>query len=263
MNTTSGEFLAQNFSMAGHTVLVTGAGSGIGRAGALALAMAGARLILVGRRAEPLDDTARAIRSAGGDAEPLPLDVSDTERFEAALVAYSVDEAAPTILVNNAGVGGRAPLVDVRADQFDHIFGVNVRAATLLASAFARHLIRLERPGRIINICSLAAQSHPHGLGVYGASKAALEHLTRTMASEWAHHGINVNAISPGYIETDINRAMFQTPAGKAMIDTLPRKRLGTPDVLNGALLLLAGPAGAFINASTLTVDDGQRFGVR
>ncbi|MDM0106538.1 SDR family oxidoreductase [Variovorax sp. J22R24] len=262
MTTTHSEFLSQNFSLAGHTAIVTGAGSGIGRAGALALAMAGARLILVGRRSEPLNDTARAIRAAGGFAEPLPLDVSDTERFEAALAA-SENEGTPTILVNNAGVGGRAPLFNVRADQFDHIFGVNVRAAALLASAFARHLIRLESPGRIINICSLAAQSHPHGLGVYGASKAALEHLTRTMASEWAHHGINVNAISPGYIETDINQAMFQTPAGKAMIDTLPRKRLGTPDVLNGALLLLAGPAGAFINASTLTVDDGQRFGVR
>lgn len=256
------DFLSQRFGLNGHTAIVTGAGSGLGRQAAIALASAGARLVAMGRRPEPLQDTVRAIQSQGGQALALAVDVTDASAFEAALAELSSSFGDPTVLVNNAGVGGRAPLAEVRAESFDHIFGVNVKAAMLVASAFARHLVARELPGRIINIASLAAHSHPHGLGVYGASKAALEHLTRTMASEWSRHGINVNAINPGYIETDINRAMFQSPAGRAMVQSLPRQRLGTPEVLDGALLLLAGPAGAFINGSSLTVDDGQSFGV-
>ncbi|MCY1228346.1 2-dehydro-3-deoxy-D-gluconate 5-dehydrogenase [compost metagenome] len=131
-----------------------------------------------------------------------------------------------------------------------------------MSTAFARRLIDRQLRGRIINICSLAAQTHPQYLGIYGASKAALEHLTRTMAHEWASHGINVNAISPGYIETDINRAMFQTPAGKKIVESLPRQRLGTPEALDSALLMLASPASAFMTGATLVVDDGQRFSI-
>lgn len=164
------------------------------------------------------------------------------------------------LLHDNAGVGGRAPLLDVSAEQIDQILGVNTKAALLAAAAFAQRLLAGQLQGRIINVCSLAAQTHPLGLAVYGASKAALEHLTRSMAREWMSYGINVNAVNPGYIETDINRAMFRSPAGRKIVEGLPRQRLGTPEALDGALLLLSSPAGAFITGSTITIDDGQRF---
>ncbi|MCY1284508.1 Gluconate 5-dehydrogenase [compost metagenome] len=256
------EFFAERFGLRGLTAIVTGAGSGLGRQAARTLAATGAHVALLGRRPEPLQETARLIAQAGGTARTFPVDVADQEAVR--LVLDDIQQSMPPLwaLVNNAGVGGRAALLDVDAKMFDRVFDVNTKAALLMSTAFARRLIDRQLRGRIINICSLAAQTHPQYLGIYGASKAALEHLTRTMAHEWASHGINVNAISPGYIETDINRAMFQTPAGKKIVESLPRQRLGTPEALDSALLMLASPASAFMTGATLVVDDGQRFSI-
>ncbi|ODV42686.1 hypothetical protein AWV79_24435 [Cupriavidus sp. UYMMa02A] len=256
------EFFAERFGLRGLTAIVTGAGSGIGRQAARTLAATGAHVALLGRRPEPLQETAELIAQAGGTAQTFPVDVADQEAVR--LVLDEIQQSMPPlwVLVNNAGVGGRAALLDVDAKMFDRVFDVNTKAALLVSAAFARRLIEQDLRGRIINICSLAAQTHPQSLGIYGASKAALEHLTRTMAHEWARHGINVNAISPGYIETDINRAMFQTPAGKKIVEGLPRQRLGTPEALDSALLMFASPSSAFMTGSTLVVDDGQRFSI-
>ncbi|MFM0658384.1 SDR family NAD(P)-dependent oxidoreductase [Paraburkholderia sediminicola] len=256
------KFLARCFGLSGLTAIVTGAGSGIGRQAARTLAAAGAEVALLGRREEALKETEQMITRHGGRARSFAVDVTDRQALSEALDAIQESMAPLWALVNNAGVGGRAPLLDVSEAQFDQILGVNTKAALFVATAFAQRLIASALPGRIINICSLAAQSHPLNLAIYGASKAALEHLTRSMAHEWASHGINVNAINPGFIETEINRAMFQTPVGRKMIESLPRQRLGTPEALDGALLLLSSPAGGFITASTLVVDDAQRFGV-
>ncbi|RDK05437.1 SDR family NAD(P)-dependent oxidoreductase [Cupriavidus lacunae] len=255
-------FFAERFGLRGLTAIVTGAGSGLGRQAARTLAATGAHIALLGRRPEPLQETAELIAEAGGMARTFPVDVADQEAVRLALDAIQQSMPQLWALVNNAGVGGRAALLDVDEKMFDRVFDVNTKAALLMSTAFARRLIERQLPGRIINICSLAAQTHSRYLGIYGASKAALEHLTRTMAHEWACHGINVNAISPGFIETDINRAMFQTPAGRKIVDSLPRQRLGTPEALDGVLLTLASPASAFMTGSTLAVDDGQRFSI-
>ncbi|MDN8617705.1 SDR family NAD(P)-dependent oxidoreductase [Variovorax ginsengisoli] len=259
---TDTKFLAECFGLSGLTVVVTGAGSGIGRQAALTLAATGAEVALLGRREQALRETADLITERGGRARRFCVDVTHRQAVSETLDEVQGSMAPLWALVNNAGVGGRAALLEVSEAQVDQILGVNTKAALFVATAFAERLIARELPGRIINICSLAAQTHPLNLAIYGASKAALEHLTRSMAREWSSHRINVNAINPGYIETDINRAMFQTPAGRKVVEGLPRQRLGTPDALDGVLLLLASTASAFITGSTLVVDDAQRFGV-
>jgi len=255
------EFLKNCFGLEGRTVVVTGAGSGLGRQAALTLAAAGAHVALLGRRQDALEETAGQVRQQGGVASIHPTDVCDEAAIEVSLDAIEAQLPPVWGLVNNAGIGGRFLLTEANASRVSKILEVNTVAALLMASAFARRLIKQKNPGRIINICSLAAEKHSQGLGVYGASKAALEHLSRTMAYEWAPAGINVNAINPGFIETDINRAMFQSPSGQAIVQTLPRKRLGVPQSLDTALLMLMAPASQHITGATLTVDDGQRFG--
>lgn len=258
MNT---DFLKNSFGLDGRTVMITGAGSGLGRQAALTLSAAGAHIALLGRRQDALEETASMVRQQVGLATVYPTDVSDEAALEASLDAICVQLPPLWGLVNNAGVGGRFLLAQANAASIHKILEVNTVAALLVASGFARRLISQKNPGRIINVCSLAAEKHSQGLGVYGASKAALEHLSRTMAYEWASVGINVNAINPGFIETDINRAMFQSPAGQAIVQSLPRKRLGVPQSLDTALLMLMAPASQHITGATLTIDDGQRFG--
>lgn len=252
--------LTDTFGLQGRTILITGAGSGLGQRAASTLAAAGAHVALLGRRREPLDATAESIRQAGGNAEVFVTDVSDEAAIETTLDAVAAHLPPMWALVNNAGVGGRFALTDATAQRVNAILSVNTVGALLMATAFARRLMARGAPGRIVNLCSLAAEKHSVGLGVYGASKAALEYLTRSMALEWAAKGINVNALNPGFIETDMNRAMFQTPAGQKMVEALPRQRLGVPAALDGPLLLLCSPAADSVTGATLTVDDAQRF---
>jgi NAD(P)-dependent dehydrogenase (short-subunit alcohol dehydrogenase family) len=260
MNSMNMNAVTRYFGLAGLTAVVTGAGSGLGRQAARTLAQAGAQVALLGRRSEPLRETEELIARDGGLARCFSVDVTDQEAVGVTLDEIQRTMAPLWVLVNNAGAGGRAALIDVDAQMFDRVFEVNTKAALLTATAFARRLIAHALPGRIINICSLAGQSHTPNLSIYGASKVALEHLTRSMAHEWACHRINVNAINPGYIETEINRALFQTPAGQKIVEGLPRRRLGVPEALDGALLLLASPGSEYVTGATLSVDDGQRF---
>ena len=260
-DTTHNQFLERCFRLDGLSAIVTGAGSGLGRQAAITLARVGAEVALLGRREAALAETRAQILAVGGRARSFPVDVSDVQALADVLDQVQTEMAPLRVLVNNAGSGGRHLLADADGADFDRMFGINTKAALLVATAFARRLMAAGLPGRIINICSLAVQSHPQGLGLYGASKAALEHLTRTMAREWAAHDINVNSINPGFIETDINRALLRSPAGQAMIEAMPRRRVGTPEALDGAILLLSSPSSAFITGSTLVVDDAQRFG--
>jgi len=255
--------LVRQFGLSGRVAVVTGAGSGLGRRAAVVLARAGASIGLIGRRSEPLAEAAAEIRACGAQALELALDVSDQQAFDAALAEAEQRLGGLWVLVNNAGVGGRSSLLDIEARQFDRIFGINTRGAFFAAQAFARRLVAAGAGGRIVHVCSLSAERIPMNLGVYAASKAALEHLTRAMAYEWAPHGINVNAINPGYVETDMTRDSFRTEAGQAMIRDWPRRRLPTPDALDGAVLLLSSPANSFTTGATLSVHDGQAFTVR
>lgn len=237
---------------------VTGASSGLGLHFAKTLARAGARVALAARRKDRLHAAAREIGEAGGHAMSVALDVIDPESIDAA-VARVADTMGPIdILVNNSGVATAKPALETTPEDWDGVLDTNLRGAFLVARAVARHLVDRGHPGSIINIASVTAFRTAGQLSAYAASKAGLAHLTSVLALEWARYGIRVNAIAPGYIETDINRSFFASPAGEAVIRRIPQRRLGKPEDLDGALMLLASDAGRYMTGTTITVDGGH-----
>ena len=243
-------------SLAGTTALVTGASGGLGAHFAAVLARAGARVAVAARRQEPCRAVCAAIEGAGGAAIAVALDVSDATGVSAAVQEAATRLGGLDILVNNAGVTATVPLLDLEESDWDRILDTNLKGAFLVGQAAAR-LMR-GNGGAIINVASILGERVAGQLAPYAASKAGLLQLTRAMALEWARHGIRVNALCPGYIETDLNRAFFQSETGQAMIRRIPQRRLGRPEDLDGALLLLAGPAGAFMTGSAITIDGGH-----
>lgn len=246
------------FDLTGKTALVTGASAGLGRHFARTLAAHGAAVVATARREAPLRELVGEIERAGGAALALALDVTDVDA-----VAVVSGEAArwrdtPQILVNNAGVAATRRALETNSAAWDTVIDTNLKGAWLVAQAFARQLVEAERGGSIINITSITAYRAVGGIAPYAASKAALENLTRNLALEWARYGIRVNAIAPGYIETDINRAFFATEAGRAIVARIPQRRIGAPGDLDGALLLLASDASAFMTGSSIVVDGGH-----
>jgi NAD(P)-dependent dehydrogenase (short-subunit alcohol dehydrogenase family) len=239
---------------------VTGASSGLGRRFAEVLADAGAAVALCARRTDRLEDLARAIRAAGGRAEPIAMDVADTASIRAAVAEAERRMGPIGILVNNSGVGGEGRLMDVDEEVFDQTFGVNVRGAFFVAQAVARRMAETGG-GRIVNIASVAGLKPIGGIGVYSMSKAAVVMMTRAMATEWARRGIDVNAICPGYISTEINERHWETEGGRKLIERLPRRRLGRPEDLDALLLLLCSDAGGFVNGAVVSADDGMAAG--
>jgi len=247
-----------SFDLAGEVALVTGASSGIGRHFAKLLAAAGAKVALAARRVDRLTEAAHDIAAAGGMSLPISLDVTRPESVAVA-VAKAESELGPlTILVNNAGVVVSKPLFEHTEADWDYVVDTNLKGAWLAAREFAHHLVGLERPGRIINISSVLGLRTIGRVPAYCAAKAGLTHLTHVLAMELARYGILVNALAPGYVETDFNRAFFQTEAGKALISRIPLKRLGQTEDLDGAMLLLASPAGAYLTGAVIAVDGGH-----
>jgi len=248
--------------LAGRTAFITGASSGLGRHFAHLLAGFGARVALAARRTDRLDAEVAAIRSAGGGAVAIALDVEDAEAIGLAMDRAEAELGRISILLNNAGVSGEGAALSLPVDRFDQTFDVNVRGVYFAAREAAKRMIDsgvAERgEARIVNIASIAGLTQLPGLTAYCASKAAVISLTQGLAREWAKRHIAVNAIAPGYIETEINADWFATEAGKAQIDGFPRRRLMDGDALDQALLLLAGPSARFITCSIITVDDGQ-----
>lgn len=239
----------------GKTVIVTGASSGLGRHFAALLAAQGAKVLLAARRREALEDACAGIVRAGGKAAALTLDVADEGSVAAAFAGL---DAAPDILVNNAGISGAAPALDIDAAAFDSVMDTNLRGAFLVARAAAAAMRAAGKGGAIVNVASILGHRVAGGVSAYAASKAGLIHLTRALALEWARFDIRVNALCPGYIETDINRDFFATEAGQALIRRIPQRRLGQPGDLDGALLLLASDAGRYITGASLAVDGGH-----
>ncbi|HLI11400.1 MAG TPA: glucose 1-dehydrogenase [Alphaproteobacteria bacterium] len=246
------------FSLDGKTAIVTGASSGLGRHFARTLARAGAKVALMARRAELLAEACREIESFDGRAIPVALDVSSGASIREAIAAAETELGPIAILVNNAGIAISKPVLEVEAADWDRVMDVNLRGAWLTAQEVARHMVRLGHGGSIVNIASITAFRVAGQIAPYAASKAALVQLTRAMALELARHRIRVNAIAPGYIETDINREFFASPAGQAMIKRIPQRRLGKPADLDGALLLLASDASAYMTGATIAVDGGH-----
>ena len=247
----------------GKIALITGASSGLGARFAKALAGAGAQVVLASRRVNHLKELRAEIEAEGGAAHVVSLDVTDMASIKSA-IAHAETEAGPIdILVNNSGVSMTQRLVDVSEDDYAYVMDTNLRGAFFVAQQTAKRMIARakgdpKKQHRIINIASVAGLRVLPQIGVYCMSKAAVVHMTKAMAVEWGKYNINVNAICPGYISTEINEDYFASEQGQKLIDMLPRKRPGKPEDLDGLLLLLAAEESHFINGAIITADDGM-----
>lgn len=243
-----------SFRLDGKRALVTGAGRGIGLAAVSALADAGAYVNLAARTAKEIEEAAEAIRARGQKAEPLVLDVRDVDAVKQAIGAQEPFD----ILVNNAGTNRPAPFVDVKVEDFDLVFSLNVRAAYFVAQTVARKLVEAKKPGSIINMSSQMGHVGGPTRTVYCATKHAMEGFTKAMAIELAPHRVRVNTLAPTFIETPMTRPFFENKAFRE--DTLRRiklGRLGQLEDLTGAVVFLASDAAALITGTSLVVDGG------
>lgn len=239
----------------GKSALVTGASGGLGLHFAELLARYGASVTLAARRREALEGACDRINAAGGCARALQMDVTDSASVAAALAEAG---ASFDILVNNAGISGASRALDLDEAEWDKVLDTNLKGVFVVAQAVARCMKQAGRGGAIINIASILGHRVAGNLSAYATSKAGVIQLTKALALEWARDGIRVNALCPGYIETDINREFFASEAGQQLIKRIPQRRLGKPEELDGALLLLASAAGSFMTGSTIEVDGGH-----
>ncbi|MES1990507.1 MAG: glucose 1-dehydrogenase [Pseudomonadota bacterium] len=246
------------FDLTGKVALVTGATSGLGRRFALILAKAGASVAITGRRVDRLQDLKAEIEAMGRIALPVALDVTDTASITACVDAVEAALGSIDILVNNAGMNVEAMAHQVTPEGYDTMFDTNVRGAFFMAQAVGIRMLARDRGGRIINIASIGAFTQLPGLVIYTMTKAAIAMMTKSLAKEWARKRINVNAICPGFIETELNSEWFHTEGGERQIKSFPRRRLGTESDLDGIVLLLASDHSHFITGSLFTADDGQ-----
>jgi NAD(P)-dependent dehydrogenase (short-subunit alcohol dehydrogenase family) len=260
--------MAYSMDLSGRVALVTGASGGLGAQFAKTLSRAGAAVVLASRRLDRLKDLRAQIEAEGGHAHVVLLDVTDTLSIKGA-VAHAETEVGPIdILVNNSGVSTTQRIQDVGEEDYDFIFNTNVRGAFFVAQEVGKRMLARARGtapgtftgGRIINIASMAGLRVLPQIGVYCMSKAAVVQMTKAMALEWGRFGINVNAICPGYIDTEINHHHWDTEQGQKLVQMLPRKRVGKPEDLDALLVMLASGQSHFINGAVIAADDG--FGV-
>lgn len=245
------------FRLDGRCALVTGASGSLGRHFAEVLARAGAAVVLAARRLDRLETIADEIGAAGGKAMAVALDVTDAGSIGAAFAAAEERLGPVTVLVNNAGLTVTKPLLEHDEADWDKVMDTNLKGAWLVAQEAARRMAAAGG-GNIINIASILGLRVAGTVPAYCASKAGLIHLTRAMALELARDGIRVNALAPGYIETDINRDFFAGEAGQRLIKRIPQRRLGQLEDLDGALLYLASDASRYMTGSVVTVDGGH-----
>ncbi|WP_431102442.1 SDR family oxidoreductase [Roseateles noduli] len=260
--------MSYSIDLEGRVALVTGASSGLGAQFARTLAKSGACVVLAARRVDRLKDLRAEIEAGGGDAHVVQMDVTDLESIAAAVARAETEVGTLDILINNSGVSTTQRLVDVSPEDFDFVMDTNVRGAFFVAQEVGKRMLARARGaapgtytgGRIVNIASMAGLRVLSQIGVYAMSKAAVIHMTKAMALEWGKFDINVNAICPGYIDTEINRHHWQTDQGRKLVELLPRKRVGTPQDLDTTLLMLCAKESRFINGAVIQADDG--FGV-
>jgi 3-oxoacyl-[acyl-carrier protein] reductase len=249
--------MAEGFNLTGKTALVTGASQGLGRRFAEVLADKGAAVAVAARQTDKLASLAAEIEGRGGTALPVAMDVTDVAAIEQAVIDIEAALGGIDILVNNAGVAITKPFLDQEPEDYDAVVDTNLRGCFFVAQRVARRMVE-RGAGSIINIASVLGQDVIGQVTPYCASKAGLLHLTRAMGAELAKTGVRVNAIAPGYIETPMNQAFFQSPAGEKMIARkVPVGRLGAPADLDGALLLLASDASSYMTGTAITVDGG------
>jgi NAD(P)-dependent dehydrogenase (short-subunit alcohol dehydrogenase family) len=257
--------MAYEIDLSGRVALVTGASSGLGAQFAKTLAAAGAGVVLASRRVDRLRDLRADIEAAGGNAHVVEMDVTDLASIRAAVAHAETEMGSIDILVNNSGVSTTQRIQDVGEEDFDFVMGTNVRGAFFVAQEVGKRMLARAKGaapgsftgGRIINIASITGIKAMPQISVYCMSKAAVIHMTKAFAVEWGRFGINVSAICPGYIDTDINHHHWQTEQGQKLIHMLPRKRVGQPRDLDAVLMMLASDQSHFVNGAVITADDG------
>jgi len=257
--------MSYHIDLSGRVAFITGASGGLGAQFARTLSAAGAAVVLASRRVEKLKELRAQIDGEGGDAHVLELDVTDQASIKSAVAHAETEVGSIDILVNNSGVSNAQRIQDVTELDFDYVFDTNVRGAFFVAQEVGKRMLARAQGaapgtftgGRIINVASVAGMRVLPKIGVYGMSKAAIIHMTRAMAQEWGKFGINVNAICPGYIDTDLNHSHWHTEAGQKLIQMLPRKRVGQPKDLDALLVMLCSDESHFINGAVISADDG------
>lgn len=250
--------LAARFSLEGRAAIVTGASGALGARFAETLAGAGAAVALAARRTAAMEPLRDRLEAAGTRTVIVAMDVTDTASVEEGLAAAEAALGPIDVVVNNSGVADPAPALDQPDADWARVFAVNLDGARRLSVAAVRRLAALKRPGAIVNVASILGLRQGAGVSAYAASKAALIQMTKQHALEWARYGVRVNALAPGYVETDLNRDFFATEAGLAQVRRIPQRRLGRPEELDGPLLLLASQAGSFITGTALVADGGH-----
>jgi len=250
--------VGDRFSLEGRVALVTGAGRGIGRAIAVALGAAGAAVACAARSRDQVDAAAAEITGAGGRARALRLDVTSPEEIVAGVEEIAAALGPVDVLVNNAGVTMEKKTTEVSDEDWDVVLGTNLTSMFRCARAVAPGMMRLER-GKIINIGSMYGIIGVPRYAAYCASKAAVDGLTRSLAAEWARHGIQVNCLAPGYVNTDISRAALADEKTRALfLSKVPARRIGEPEEVGALAVYLASPASDCMTGQTVYLDGGQ-----
>ncbi|NQU61575.1 MAG: glucose 1-dehydrogenase [Rhodospirillales bacterium] len=250
-----------DFKLNGKIALVTGASGGLGRHFAEVLAGAGAHVAVCARRMDKVMEVVTGIEAAGGKAIGVEMDVTDTNSVEAAFEAIEEETGLVTVLVNNAGIAGGKAALDLTEEDWDKTLDTNLKGAWTVAQEAAKRLVAAETGGVIVNIASVLGLGVAKGVLPYAVSKAGLVQMTKALALELAANGIRVNALAPGYVETDLNRKYLKSEHGQKQIKRIPFRRPGSMDDLTGPLLLLCSDASSYMTGSVLAVDGGNLVG--
>ena len=240
--------------------IITGASQGLGKQFASLVAANGAKVALAARQVPKLEELKNKLEECGSEVMVVEMDVLDQESITQGVAEVESKWAIPDILINNAGLAINKPFLDVEESEYDRVLDTNLKGCFFCAQAVARRMVE-KKSGSIINISSVLGTRPIGTLTTYCASKGGLDQLTATMALELARYNIRVNAIAPGYIETPMNSDFFKSPPGKALINSVPQRRLGQVQDLDGVLLLLASDASNFVTGTVMTVDGG--FSIR
>ena len=251
--------MAKNlFDLTGQTALVTGSSRGLGRAMAQGLAEAGAAVVLNGVDAGRLKSAADEMRAEGFTVHEAPFDVTDEDAIKAAFAKLDAEGVAIDILVNNAGIQLRKPIVELSTDEWRKVIETNLTSAFIIGREAAKRMIPRGR-GKVINIGSLTSELARATVTPYTVAKGGIKMLTRGMAAEWGEHGIQANAIGPGYMITDMNQALIDNPTFDAWVKArTPARRWGRPDELISTVVYLAAPASSYVNGQLIFVDGGM-----